>query len=441
MKNTLFTVVLSFSLTSVLAQEQKYNIYFEPGQKTMADKQKKSINEIAAQLTEGTNVIFYPLAYDSINDIYRYTANAREQASAIAAYAATVGFELKGIPRNFPSSYSGLSYSVIMKYSKPAVPGDKPGLAQLPKGIKDHYPEKPSQYFLIDPLRDTMIVGNEGTKLLFKGGSLLSNKKVQIELKEFYRLEDYIKSGLPTVSNGVMIQTGGSIYLNARENDAGKRQVPINPQVGVGVDFTLGKTDTAMQIFIKDPRSPNQLNWILPPKTTKRESFKATEIVYGPDNEIISKKQFNSKEEWEQHLKDEEEKEKEIQKKAAIRQETNNKMDSKLQIYNLGYINCDKFYNEPLMVLTVPADQKVSAEYYLVYTDIRGVMKGEVNGQSVNFSSVAKNRRAVLIAVCFIDKQAYYFKGMVGPGGKLESKVALLPVEESFLNQQLALLK
>ncbi|MFM6983870.1 MAG: hypothetical protein ACKOXF_07040 [Chitinophagaceae bacterium] len=64
------------------------------------------------------------------------------------------------------------------------------------------FPEKPSQFFVIDPLKDTLIIGKEGTRLLFKKGSLMSTKKVQIELKEFYQLGDYIKSGLATVSNG-----------------------------------------------------------------------------------------------------------------------------------------------------------------------------------------------------------------------------------------------
>lgn len=116
-------------------------------------------------------------------------------------------------------------------------------------------------------------------------------------------------------------------------------------------------------------------------------------------------------------------------------------MNSKLQVYDLGYINCDKFYNEPTMPLMVAIDDKFTAEYYLVYTDIRGVMKGDVSGMKVAFGSIAQNREAVLIAVSYVDKQAYYFKCTIGAGGKLTQKVALKPVEEKFLNQELALLK
>ncbi len=467
MKNKLFILLSLCLLSNVSAQEYKFNIVFEPGQITMGDKQKKAVNEVAARLKEAAFVIFYPLAYDSTTDIYTYSSNADKQANALSDYATTLGFKLTGIPKNFPSGYSGLSYSVVMKYYKMK----DADIAQLPPaikgtGVKGHYPEKPSQFFVINPLRDTIIIGNEGTKLFFKAGSLLTSKKVQIELKEFYQLSDYIKNGLPTVSNGKMLQTGGSIYLNAKENDATKKQVQINPQEGVGLDFTLGKNDNQMQVFIKDPRTPNEMNWILPRKRTYRESYKVTQTFLDADGKILSQKDYNSKEEWDAHVKEEELKEKqrlkeeeirkveaekqqkiealkeqERQKALALKMVTSNKMDSKLKTYDLGYINCDRFPNEPMIALSVDADEKLEAEYYLVYTDIRGVLKADVVGKMVNFNSVAQNRSAVLIAVCFVGKQAYYYKTSVASGGKLSNKIALAPVEESFLNQQLAALK
>jgi hypothetical protein len=459
MKKTLF-IALFAGLSSLLpAQNNRYNIVFPPGKADLSTEQKKIISHVAASLSDGETVVFYPLAYDSVSDIYRYTNYAKEQAVLISDFAATEGFILVGMPRNFPSQYSGMSVSVIMKYSRPA----SPSLAEKNTGpvqtLQDHYPPKPSQFFIVNPDRDTTIVGNEGTRLSFRAGSLLTHQPVQIELKEFYRLDDYIKNGLPTVSNGQMIQTGGSIYLNAKELNNSKKQVQINPQKGVGAEFTLGKNDPDMQIFIKDPRSAQTLNWILPPKRYVRESWQLTETVYDHNDKVVSETKYDTKEAWEQHLKEEKEKErlekerqaelrKQEEKRLAeqkrldnIRQATNAKMDHQLEIFNLGYINCDKFSNEPKTLFTCSGDEKVVAEYYLVYTDIRGVMKGQVNGQQVSFGSIAQNREAVLIAVSFTGKQAYYFKAGVAAGGRLTSKVTLQPVDENFLNQQLALLK
>jgi len=434
---TLSIFILAF-VQLTWAQEQKYNIVFKPTEVLMGEKQKSDINFVASHLMDGETIMFYPLAYDSIYDRYTFSNNAKLQAAALAEYASSIGFQMQGMPRNFPSPYSGLSVGVILKYMRPIDPN---AVAALKPRLNGLFPEKPSQFFLINPLKDTIIIGNEGTILYFKAGCLLSNKKVQIELKEFYVLGDYIKSGLPTVSNGQMLQTGGSMYLNAHENDAAKKQVKIDPKIGLGVDFTLGKSDNDMQVFIKDPRSPNELNWILPSKRTVRESWEMTETVLDAEGNVISETTYKSKEEWEKHLKEEKLKKIERDKKAAIKAETSSKMDGKLQVYDLGYINCDKFYDEPTMPLFVSIDEKFTAEYYLVYTDIRGVMKGDVSGPKVGFGSIAKNREAYLIGVSYVDKQAYYFKCSIGVGGKLTQKVALKPVEEKFLNQELALLK
>ena len=429
-KNCLILLCLLF-ITTAHAQDNKYNIVFKPDQTTLEESQKNEINFIASRLMEGESIMLYPLAYDSIMDIYKFTASSKIQAQAIADYATSIGFQTTGFPRNFPSGYSGMSVGVGLRFNKTPLASANFGL----------FPEKPSQFFVINPLKDTMIIGNEGTKLLFKAGSLLSTKKVQIELKEFYQLGDYIKSGLPTVSNGQMLQTGGSIYLNATENDAPKKTVGINQNLGIQADFTLGKNDTSMQVFIKDPAKPNQLNWILPNRRIKKSTYEVTETVLDAEGMVISEETFHSKEEWDKHLADKEKKRKEAEKAEAIKAETAQKMDSKLKIYNLGYINCDKFYSEPTIPLMVSADNKYNAQYYVVYTDIRGVMKGETNSGSVNFGSIAKNREALLIAISIVDKQAYFFKCKIGLGGKLEKKVALNPIEDNILNQELSVLK
>lgn len=419
------------SAIAMHAQDNKYNIVFKPDQTTLGEQQKKEISFIASRLMEGESILLYPLAYDSIMDIYKFTSASKTQAQAIADYATSIGFVTTGFPRNFPSGYSGMSVGVGLRFTQTPLASANYGL----------FPEKPSQFFVINPLKDTLIIGKEGTRLLFKAGSLMSPKKVKIELKEFYQLGDYIKSGLPTVSNGQMLQTGGSLYLNATENDDAKKTVKIQPQIGVQVDFTMGKNDTTMQVFIKDPAKPNQLNWILPSRRVSKTSWEITETVLDADGNVVSEETFHSKEEWDKHREEKEKERKAAVKAAEIKAETSQKMDSKLKIYDLGYINCDKFYDEPTMPLIVTADSKYNAQYYVVYSDIRGVMKGETTSGSVHFGSVAKNREAVLIAVSIVDKQSYFFKCKLGAGGKLEKKIALSPVDDNFLNQELALLK
>lgn len=431
----LFCFLLGLQL---LAQEQKLSIVFPPTQASVEEKQKSDLGLIASRLMEGETIMLYPLAYDSLNDRYTFSSLAKQQAQALSNYATSIGFEALGLPRNFPSSYSGYSVGVILRYS---FPSKTPALSETCPRFSTLFPIKPSQFFDINPLRDTFIFGAEGTKLHFRPNCILTKKTVRIELKEYYQLGDYLKAGLGTVSNGKMLQSGGSIYLNATEKEGAKKQVQVNPSLGIEVDFTLGKSDPEMQVFIKDPRINTSMNWILPSKRTVRESWEMTETVLDHEGKIISEKTYHSKEEWEAHQKEEKEKELKRKKAEEDKRKTISSMDSKLELFQLGYINCDKFYNETTMPLALMADANYQAQYYLIYTDIRGVMRGDVAANKVTFGSVAQNRDAYLIAVSYVGSQAYFFKCLVGKGGKLSQKIALKPVDESFLNTELAALK
>jgi hypothetical protein len=451
MKTSFFLLlhIILVNTNHLKAQEIKHNVLFRPGQTQLTDKQKKDFLDFSKTLNDGKRVIVFPLTYDSIFDHLTYARSAKNQAEKLAEYAKTIGFELLGIPGNFPSAYRGVSVSVNMKYTKPQESlSDETVPEPVSTSLKNHYPEKPSQYFVIDPNRDTVIIGNEGTRLFFESGSLMSAKKVQIELKEFYSLGDYMKNALPTISNGKMILTGGSIYLNAIENNSSKKRVNINQDKGVAAEFKLGKDDPDMQIFVKDSRS-GKVNWVLPVKPSQKEDWEMTEVLLDEKRNIIWEKKYTSKEAWEKHLKEEEQiaieekkQEKEAREKAAASILTRNNMNEKLKIYNLGYINCDKFPNEPMTPYTITADEKMSnAEYYLIYSDIRGVMTGYTINKVVSFGSVPIGRGATLIAVSFIGKQAYYFKSAIRIDGKPVPKISLKPVDESFLNQELASLK
>ncbi len=442
--NKLIIVFLCvFFGSNTIAQKTKYNLMFDQGQVALSEKQKEEIKKILTWIKPKEVVSIFPLTYDTNFDRLFFPRNAKSQADQVMLYAKSIGFEPEGTPRNFPSTYKGLSVCVNVSYN---VPKPKNLLSEI-------FPEKPSQYFIIDPKKDTFIIGNEGTKLLFEAGSLISSKKVKVELKEFYGVGDLIKNGLPTSSNGNLIETGGSIYLNATAHDNEKAQVKINANKGVTVDFTIGKSDPEMEIFVKDPRYPNQMNWVLPRnKSSITESWQMTETILNAEKSIQSEKVFNSKEEWEAYLKMKKEAEAQKQKndeaKRLIQKKNNevkrlaqNKMNSKLKLYNFGYINCDKFINEPMIPFFVESDQNTIAEYYLVFNDVRGVMMGKVYNQQVNFGSVPKNKEATLIALSYIDKQAYLYRSTITTGSSTVSNIILKPVEESFLNEQLALLK
>ncbi|PCI97181.1 MAG: hypothetical protein COB15_08220 [Flavobacteriales bacterium] len=433
MKNLIFIAFFTILTHQTVAQKTRYNLLYTPGQTVLSTEQKASIKEICTWIKPKETVSIFPLTYDKEYDKLSFSRSATNYAEQIIVYAKSIGFEIMGTPKNFPSTYRGLSISVNIKYTNPKLINE---LASL-------FPEKPSQFFIIDPTKDTVIFGNEGTKLLFVANSLMCPNKVRVELKEFYAIDDYIKSGLPTSSNGKLIETGGSIYLDATAENNPKKKVKIDPNKGVAVDFTIGKNDPDMEIFVKDKRYPNQLNWVRPnQKQSKREgSWEMTETILNADSSIQSEQVFTSKEEWEAHLQKQKAAKEKKKRDVKTIQKTQQKMASKLKVYNLGFINCDKFYNEPMMAYIIPADQERAATYYLVFKDIRGVMQGLINNKQVTFGSVPKNKEATLIVMSYNEKQTYLYNTEVNLGKSDIPQIELKPVSESYLNTQLALLK
>jgi hypothetical protein len=431
MKNLMLGFLALFITSNIVGQITKLDLLFEQNQIKLTDHQKKELDSLALSMKDGQRVAIYPLTHDQVFDRLTYAKTAKDQANEIAEYIETIGFKLKGIPSNFPSAHKGMSVRVNMTYYKPK------GTAMLSSSLKSNYPEKPSQFFIIDPNKDTIIIGNEGTVLYIDAGSLMSNDEVKVELKEYYSLGDYMKNALPTTSNGKMIQTGGSMYLNATENNSTQKKVKIDQKKGIGVDFTLGKDDPEMQIFIKDPKQPNEMNWILPSKSTSSSSWVMTDTELDRDGNIISQETFTSKVAWEKHLQEEEEERQEEAEKVREKQG----ILGMLRIYNLGFINCDRFIEEPMSTLTLAANDNMKAEYFLVYKDIRGVMTGRLDNTTVSFGSVPRNRKATLIALAFNDTQAYYFESEIIANGGTKPTINLQAVDKNFIDKQLALMK
>jgi hypothetical protein len=433
MRNKLNILCVCIAFLNATAQQTSHNLIFEKDQTELTLSQKEELNTLMSRLYDGEKLSIYPVTVDAGSNKYRYSQNANEQALAIANYAETVGFDLLGVPRNFPSNHDGISVSVNLKYHKPQYLD----AGEQAYTLQANYPEKESQFFLIDPLKDTTIYGVEGTIVHIPARALTTKMKVEVELKEFYKMADMMINDLSTVSNGSMIETGGSIYLDAKEHKT-QKNVSINPQIGLDVAFTNGKDDPEMEIFIKDPSS-TRMNWIRPRRVTSSVTRKwsMTETLLDMDGTVISTKTYNSKKEWDDHLKEEADKKKAEEVIVAKKQENY----ERLKVYDLGYINCDKFPNEAKMQFAVTADDSLVAEYFIVFDDVKGVLKGNTQGRMVSFGEVPKERSGTLVAVAFYGDKSYFYKKSVVLKNAQTAKVQLQPVAKSYVDQQLAMLR
>ena len=121
-----------------------------------------------------------------------------------------------------------------------------------------------SQTFEINPNRDTLIVGERGTKLrIFANtfdGATDSSKNIIIELKEAFSKQDFVLGNLTTLSNNEILESGGMIYLNATSEG---NPINIKPEKEIGVIIPTELADEEMSIF-NGLRNDSLINWVNP---------------------------------------------------------------------------------------------------------------------------------------------------------------------------------
>lgn len=85
--------------------------------------------------------------------------------------------------------------------------------------------EKQAQEFLINPLQDTLLHGQDGTALYIPAGTFNSSRPVRLLMKEYYSYQDIITNKLSTCSDGRQLVTGGMLHLMAfaEGNEVGLR--------------------------------------------------------------------------------------------------------------------------------------------------------------------------------------------------------------------------
>jgi len=123
-----------------------------------------------------------------------------------------------------------------------------------------------TQTFEINSERDTILKGKSGTLLhIYKNSFIDSNGQkisgeIEIELKEAIKSSDIILSGLTTTSNGLFLESGGMIYINASSNG---NRLEISEGNFIGAIVPCQKLVEGMKVYEGEVDS-NGINWINP---------------------------------------------------------------------------------------------------------------------------------------------------------------------------------
>lgn len=124
-----------------------------------------------------------------------------------------------------------------------------------------------SQIFHIDAKKDTVLIGQKGTVLVFQQGSFLDSNEsivtgnINIELAEALTFDDMLLSNLTTTSGGQFLETDGMIYFNATSEG---KQLIVNPDKPVYIEIPSKERKFGMSVY-KGIRDKNgNMDWINP---------------------------------------------------------------------------------------------------------------------------------------------------------------------------------
>lgn len=301
----------------------------------------------------------------------------------------------------------------VVKYDKNIVALPKENLIIKPDYLKQFV--KQSQYFFIDPLKDTILQGREGTTIYISAScftgkdGMISTGKIRVELKELFSIRDIILSNKPTVSDGKILETAGQIYINAFQGNS-----PLKLSCPEGLSFSIPSSDLKydMKLFIGRFDTRGNINW---------------QLDSGLVMEPIVMNDFIGEEEYEGYY---------------LPETVSNYFFKSNQ---LGWINCDRFvdYEGEKTDLIVKVENPMPLEYkttmFLVFKNIKSVMPVYTdNNEYFTCGQLPIGEEVVLVTVSASENACVFScKDMIVEKGKIE-KVKLETVSKSKMEEELA---
>lgn len=306
MKSTICLFVLCLFIGSIMAQERtvKSSVYFESAKHDLKDLEFQKLKQAIDSIRQfQIKKIIIRGNTDNIGDsIYNILLSERRSKSCRIALN-NLGIKdslikLSAFGENRPISdntsddgkYLNRRVDIIITY---VIPKEK-DTAKL-VSIKQLFKltERKPQVYCINPNRDTIIKGAQGSMVIIKAGTfkLKNNCKngcLNFELKEDYLKSDILLDDLSTTSDGRILESQAMVYTNATDCE------------GKGIEIQSGKsltimtpTDTILpeaKIF-RGMRTPHDsiMNWKLLDKTEAngfrmRDLFLCNSFLCGTDN-------------------------------------------------------------------------------------------------------------------------------------------------------------
>lgn len=145
---------------------------------------------------------------------------------------------------------------------------------------------EPAQVFQVQPGRDTLLVGSQGTQLYLPADAFElpggAPGPVAVELREFYSLPDILLAGLSTRSGNQLLETGGMLQLTART--AAGQVVTLREGRRVHLRMPTPQVQPGMELFEGVPGPDGRIDWQLAPDSQElAEDLRIPAPEFAPD--------------------------------------------------------------------------------------------------------------------------------------------------------------
>lgn len=251
------------------------------------------------------------------------------------------------------------------------------------------------QVMTIDPAKDNMVEGENGTKVFipanafqFKDGSLPAGKIV-VSLKEFFSISDFISNNLSTTSDGLLLETGGMLFISAASEG---KELELNKNKSYVIAFPNKDTVKKMDSFYGVVNTLGQVNWT--PAFPEREEGDPRPTA----TDTTSKDLY----EYDQRFR---EKYSKYQDSVVEEIGVDVVNYSILTSGRLGWINCDRFLDDEVELtdFVVNTTGATGALVFITFDNIRSIMRGEEKNSSFIFRNMPDNSKIKVIGIAYRD--------------------------------------
>ena len=413
------TITFIFIAVFQTANAQNQSVYFNTDVYSVSKAERKKIEKLADDfLIAGNNIIRITGFADSVGSVAYNLKLSEKRALVIKNILVERGIE----PTSIFLAYEGeKKHQTDLKENRRVDMVGMKGIIPAKTVLMQMEPSL--QQFSCNANEDVIITGEKGTELEVQKDIFVDQAgnpvkgEVQIELKEYYTVSDFILGGLTTTSGQHIIESGGTIYVRALHNG---KDVQLAPGKQIKIGFT-SEYDNDMRAFYGNKLPDGFLNWMVDSRSTNRKvgnNFKAvkqdTSILSSLDeNDIHNIHYFDN-------IHDEL---RGLNKEEASTFKMMKPVSNTLYISKLGWINCDKFMKDPNAVSTdvivnIKCDGATKwSNVYLVLEDYFSVIDLKphtINGSIVNSvyaiteMKLPKGVKATVIAVNSNEKGIFF---------------------------------